>query len=145
MVAGQGKLRALLLNREIVELGLARKLVAEAQAIIKHAEPYPDGAAGSGLRERHGQLVVVVANGFHLAPHRLPAFIEGALLAIGHGKAAGERRGIFQLQPQLAGFDNVSPLVGEVVSGYAIVLQRELQRELPVGRLDSLGVGVVPK
>ena len=75
MITRHGKLGHLLLNQEVVQVFLLRELIAEADAIVVHAEADNDGA-GCILLKGHSQFVVAVTDGFGFAPYRFPCLIE---------------------------------------------------------------------
>ena len=76
MVARHGKLRMLLLDKEIVERLLLWELIAKSHSLVVYTEAYDDVAVGGRLVEVHLQLVVVVAYLRPFAPHGSPCLVE---------------------------------------------------------------------
>ena len=104
VVAGQVELRQLVLHRKIGQLGLRRHLVAKAHAVGKHPKYDIEPAPRRGrLLQMHRQLLVVVADAFHLAPHRLPAFVHVLGFAAPHHQRPVKARPFRQCQPQPRG------------------------------------------
>ncbi len=142
VVARHGELGQLLPYHEVDQLLLLRKLIAKTEAVVKQAETDDHCAAGLLLREAHGQLVMVIADGTALAPYRLPGLVDGGSLRCGQCKPIVKRgAGIAalahlltepgiaaagQLQPQATGTDHLPALVAEAVGGDAPFLQGKL-------------------
>ena len=153
MVASHGKLRVLLLDEEIVQFLLLRELIAQADAVVIHAEADDDGAVA--LKERpaplvlalgshlavfvlivqgHGQFVVAVADVAGLAPYGLPGLVERTLTGIHDAEAFHQvrlfhaHRGMLvlgQFQSEVRGFHHGLPLVGHFIRRPSVVGERE--------------------
>ena len=150
VVASHGKLRVLLLDDEVVELLLLRKLVAQSHAIVVHAEAYGDVSLGGRLTQVHGHLVVVVSDGGRFAPHRLPRLVEGRCAVVGLLKSVHEvglvhaLRGVLvlgELQSEVRRFAHRLPLVLHLVGGLPLGREREGHYHVAVGRCDGLRRG----
>ena len=111
VVAGHGKLGALLADEEIVEVWLLRELIAEAYAIVVDAEPddnracvlpwghlriFPDGPlAEERLPERGRILIIMVTDVAGLPPDGLPSLIESRSLLVDDSEAVHQVMLIF--------------------------------------------------
>ena len=146
MVAGHCKLCVLLFYYEIVEFVLLWELVAQAHAIIVHAETYDDVALCGWLVESNGHLLVVVAYGCSLSPYRFPRLVERRRVGLHNGETV-HKVGFFQ---SLAGVLVSRKLQSEVARlhyGLALVIQlirrtpvvkREIKHYVAVGRCHRL-------
>ena len=143
VVAGEGELRALLLDEEVVQVGLLRELVAQADAVVEDAEADEELPFLLGLRQGRNILDVVVADGARFAPYRLPGFVEGGGLLALQGEAVEEvglahaTRGVLvagQLEAQPRGQDDGAAFVVERVGGHSARCKLEGERQIAVGR-----------
>ena len=106
MVARECKLRQLFLDHEIGQCILHGKLVAEAYAVIIHTEAHVHGnrflaILGRRLLQLHQQLIVMVADGGLLAPHRLPRLVKRGRLLVNEDKVACELTAAHELESEL--------------------------------------------
>ena len=87
----------LVVDDDIVQLRLVRKLVAEADTVVVDAEHHVDRALEvDRLGEACSQFVVVVADEAIFAPGLLPGFIKAASVVRGQGQIAFELLGTTQ-------------------------------------------------
>ena len=94
MVAVHGEFGVFLLDCEVIEVRLCREFIAESYAIVVYAEAHHNVAVEGRLRERHGQLVVVVADFALLAPYGFPGFVEARRFPAGEFEAFGELQSV---------------------------------------------------
>ena len=143
MVAGEGELRALLLDEEVVQVGLLRELVAQADAVVEDAEADEELPFLLRLRQGRNILDVVVAYGARFAPYGFPGLVEGGGLLALQGEAIEEiglahaTRGVLvagQLEAQSGGQDDGAALVVERVGGHSARCKLEGERQIAVGR-----------
>ena len=146
MVAGHRKLCMLLFYNEIVEFVLLRELVAQAHAVVVHAETYDDVALCGWLVESNGHLLVVVAYGCGLSPYRFPRLVERRRVGLHYGETV-HKVGFLQ---SLAGVLVLGKLQSEMARlhySLAFVIQsirrppvvkREIKHNIAVGRCNSL-------
>ncbi len=76
MVACHRKLRMLLLDHEINQILLLRKLIAETHSVVVDPETDIHQTVSCSLLHLHKHLVVMVTYVAGLSPHRLPGLIE---------------------------------------------------------------------
>ena len=143
MIASHGKLAALLLDEEVVQVSLLGELITETDAIVVDAETDDDGttmltglqarstiAVGNTLQPHLRQscsiLVIMIADGGCLAPYRAPRLVErgGFLLddaeTIHQVALVQTHRGMFvlgQLQTEMGGLDDGTTLIRHLVNG----------------------------
>ena len=76
VVPSHGELREFLLDYEIGQAPLLRKLIPEAQPVIIQTEPDEHHASRAGLLQGHGHFIVMVPDMVLLAPDRSPGLVE---------------------------------------------------------------------
>ena len=143
VVASHCKLRALLLDEEVVQPLLLGELIAESDTIVVHSEADHDGARLPLLRQRGRILVIVVANVARLAPYGLPRLVERAGALARQREVAHQvvlvqpRRRVLvlgQLQSQVRGAYHVPTLIRHTIHR-ASVHHVERHHNVAVGRL----------
>ena len=143
VIAGQCKLRALFLDEEVVQFGLLRELIAQADAVVVDTEADENLPFLLGLRKCGNILVVVVANGTGLAPHGLPRLIESGGLLVLQGETIEEvgfakaTRGMLvacEVEAETRRQDDCPAFVVEAVSGNSAFGKQEGQCQVAIGR-----------
>ena len=76
VVAGHGKLAALLFNIHIIEFGLLGEYVAETHSVVKHAELNLHDVLVGGLLQGYDKRIVVIPYLRFFAPHRRPSLVK---------------------------------------------------------------------
>ena len=147
MITSHCKLSVLLLNHEVVQRFLLRKLVAQAHTVIIDTETDGNVTIGRSLIEVYLQLIVMIANGGSFTPDRFPSLIKSRSLATGLGKTIHQirffhpLRGMLilcQLQTEMGRLTDSLAFVTHLISRLTITCQGEGQRNIPVRRLDGL-------
>ena len=90
MVPGHRKFSMFLLNEEIIETLLLRKLITQSYTVIKYTETDDDFPLLFRLRKRCSILNIVVTDIMRFTPHGLPCLIELAGLLTFQGESIHE-------------------------------------------------------
>ena len=83
---------------ELIDFNVEQK---EIEAIIEKTETDDNITVLRFLVQRYSHFIIMVADLFHLTPHRFPCFVECRRLGIGQSKSVHQSRIILQFQTQL--------------------------------------------
>ena len=127
----------LLFDLHLVQAGLLREFVAEADAVVEHAHHYVETpTVAIALDEARAQFVVMIADEAALAPGLFPGLVEAARRLRVQRDAAQELAPVAQDEAQPRVADQRLALARHAIgqSAFAAEIQFDLQRT--VGRSD---------
>ena len=110
MISRHRKFGVFVFDNEVNEVLLLWEFVAEPEAIVVKAKADADSPVVLRLMERHGQLVVMVADGANLAPDGLPSLVESSCLRLLELETFAQREAL-RLEAQPTAFNHRLPLI----------------------------------
>ena len=123
---------------DLVQGGLVRELVAEAQAVVVDAKHHVESAMRLVIIEqRNAQFVVVIAHEAPFAPGLLPGLVETARGLAGERETALEFPCVREDKPQAGFADNRRAVARDGVAGPALAVEGHPQPKHLARRVDA--------
>ena len=127
MIAGHSKLRMFFFYNEVIQILLLRELIAEPQAIIIKTKTNNQITILRLLIQGNSHFIIMVADRFHLSPHRFPCFIKSRSFNIGQSESIHQSGIIFQFQSQFRRFNHLFSFIREFIHRFSLHVDREIK------------------
>ena len=123
----EGKLRMFFFYNEVIQILLLRELIAEPQAIIIKTKTNNQITILRLLIQGNSHFIIMVADRFHLSPHRFPCFIKSRSFNIGQSESIHQSGIIFQFQSQFRRFNHLFSFIREFIHRFSLHVDREIK------------------
>ena len=92
MIASHSELRMFFFDNEVIQIFLLWKFITESQAIVIKTKTNNHITILCLLIQGDSHFIIMVADGFHLSPHRLPCFVKSSSFRIDQRESVHQSR-----------------------------------------------------